>query len=171
MGGPWRIVHWDRFCAARISARARGFARTTCVFVGWPGLTLTLRQPCRIGSPHHPFPMTICRCTAVPRKLAWGSLSAAITVALKRFVDVADGQQEGYDEITVKVGRVTAYRCIVADVTAYRCMVTPATRRGQEAARAAEFQVSGAGAHFPIPWSAGGAGPQRARSHREGSAR
>jgi hypothetical protein len=56
-------------------------------------------------SPHHPFPMTICRCTAAPRELAGGSLSTAITVALKRFVDLADGQQEGYDEITVKVGR------------------------------------------------------------------
>lgn len=39
------------------------------------------------------------------QEMAGGSLSAAITVALKRFVDVADGQQEGYDEITVKVGR------------------------------------------------------------------
>jgi hypothetical protein len=102
--------------------------------------------------------VTICRCTAVPRKLAGGSLSAAIKVALKALC-FADRQQEGY-EITVKVGWVTAYRCLVADVTAYRCMVTPATRRGREAAGAAEFQVSLAGAHFPIPWAAGGAGPQ-----------
>jgi len=39
------------------------------------------------------------------QEMAGGSLSAAITAALKRFVDVADGQEEGYDEITVKVGR------------------------------------------------------------------
>jgi len=49
--------------------------------------------------------MTICRCTAAPSELAGGSLAAANTVALTRFVDLADGQQEGHDEITVKVGR------------------------------------------------------------------
>jgi hypothetical protein len=35
---------------ARISARGTGLRASRCVFIGWPGLTLTLRQPCRIGS-------------------------------------------------------------------------------------------------------------------------
>ena len=33
-----------------------------------------------------------------------GSLSAAIVTALRRYVDTEEGRQEGYDEITVKVG-------------------------------------------------------------------
>jgi EXLDI family protein len=36
--------------------------------------------------------------------LAGGNLSAAITKALRRYVDVEDGRREGFDEITVRVG-------------------------------------------------------------------
>ena len=36
--------------------------------------------------------------------LAGGNLSAAITGALRRFVEVEEGRLEGYDEITVRVG-------------------------------------------------------------------
>jgi EXLDI family protein len=38
------------------------------------------------------------------QELAGGSLSAAITGALRRFVEVEEGRREGYDEITVRVG-------------------------------------------------------------------
>jgi len=36
--------------------------------------------------------------------LAGGNLSAAISAALRRYVDVEEGRQEGYDEIIVTVG-------------------------------------------------------------------
>ena len=36
--------------------------------------------------------------------IAGGNLSAAITKALRRYVDVEDGRREGFDEITVRVG-------------------------------------------------------------------
>lgn len=38
------------------------------------------------------------------QELAGGNLSAAITKALRRYVDVEDGRREGFDEITVRVG-------------------------------------------------------------------
>ncbi len=38
------------------------------------------------------------------QELAGGNLSAAIVKALRRFVDVEAGRQEGFDEITVRVG-------------------------------------------------------------------
>jgi EXLDI family protein len=38
------------------------------------------------------------------QEYAGGNLSAAITTALRRYVEVEEGRQEGYDEITVKVG-------------------------------------------------------------------
>ena len=38
------------------------------------------------------------------QELAGGNLSAAITAALRRHVDVEEGRQEGYDEIIVRVG-------------------------------------------------------------------
>jgi EXLDI family protein len=38
------------------------------------------------------------------QKLAGGNLSAAISSALRRYVDTADGRREGFDEITVRVG-------------------------------------------------------------------
>ena len=38
------------------------------------------------------------------QELAGGNLSAALARALRRFVEVEEGRQEGYDEITVKVG-------------------------------------------------------------------
>lgn len=37
-------------------------------------------------------------------EIAGGKLSAAISAALRRYVEVADALDEGYDEITVKVG-------------------------------------------------------------------
>ena len=36
--------------------------------------------------------------------LAGGNLSAAISAALRRYVDVEEGRREGYDEIVVRVG-------------------------------------------------------------------
>ncbi len=44
------------------------------------------------------------------QELAGGSLSAAITTALRRYVDQKDGQDEGFEEITVKVGIKGAQR-------------------------------------------------------------
>lgn len=38
------------------------------------------------------------------QELAGGSLSAAITDALRRYVDVQDTKEAGYDDITVRVG-------------------------------------------------------------------
>jgi EXLDI family protein len=38
------------------------------------------------------------------QELAGGNLSAAISNALRRYVDVEDGRREGFDEITVRVG-------------------------------------------------------------------
>ncbi|MDQ2784662.1 MAG: EXLDI protein [Chloroflexota bacterium] len=38
------------------------------------------------------------------QELAGGNLSAAITGALRRFVEVEEGRRAGYDEITVKIG-------------------------------------------------------------------
>ena len=38
------------------------------------------------------------------QEIAGGSLSAAITKALRRYVDLEDGRREGFDEITVRVG-------------------------------------------------------------------
>jgi EXLDI family protein len=38
------------------------------------------------------------------QKLAGGNLSAAITKALRRYVDMEDGRREGFDQITVRVG-------------------------------------------------------------------
>ncbi|WP_432943489.1 EXLDI protein [Kribbella sp. CA-253562] len=36
-----------------------------------------------------------------------GNLSSAISIALRRYVEMEEGRQEGYDEITVRVGRGT----------------------------------------------------------------
>lgn len=38
------------------------------------------------------------------QELAGDNLSAAITAALRRYVDVEEGLQEGFDEITIRVG-------------------------------------------------------------------
>jgi EXLDI family protein len=38
------------------------------------------------------------------QEIAGGNLSAAISKALRRYVDTAEGLSEGYDEITVRVG-------------------------------------------------------------------
>jgi EXLDI family protein len=38
------------------------------------------------------------------QELAGGKLSAAISAALRRYVEMEEGRQEGYDEITVTVG-------------------------------------------------------------------
>jgi EXLDI family protein len=38
------------------------------------------------------------------QELAGGNLSAAISSALRRYVDMEDGRREGFDEITVRVG-------------------------------------------------------------------
>lgn len=38
------------------------------------------------------------------QELAGGNLSAAISNALRRFVDVEEGRKEGYDEVIVRVG-------------------------------------------------------------------
>ncbi|WP_433361710.1 EXLDI protein [Actinoplanes sp. CA-142083] len=38
------------------------------------------------------------------QELSGGNLSATITTALKRFVDAEEGRNEGYEEITVRVG-------------------------------------------------------------------
>ena len=38
------------------------------------------------------------------QELAGGNLSSAIATALRRYVDVEEGRQLGYDEITVRVG-------------------------------------------------------------------
>jgi EXLDI family protein len=38
------------------------------------------------------------------QEIAGGKLSGAIAAALKRYVELADGLDEGYDEVTVKVG-------------------------------------------------------------------
>lgn len=38
------------------------------------------------------------------QELAGGNLSAAIAAALRRYVEVEEGRQEGYDEIVVRVG-------------------------------------------------------------------
>jgi EXLDI family protein len=38
------------------------------------------------------------------QELSGGNLSATITSALKRYVEVEEGRQEGYEEITVRVG-------------------------------------------------------------------
>ncbi len=39
------------------------------------------------------------------QELAGGNLSAAISTALRRYVEAEEGRLEGWDEITVKVGR------------------------------------------------------------------
>jgi EXLDI family protein len=36
--------------------------------------------------------------------LSGGNLSAAVSAAIRRYVEVEEGRQDGYDEITVKVG-------------------------------------------------------------------
>ncbi|GAA0432776.1 hypothetical protein Acor_06650 [Acrocarpospora corrugata] len=41
------------------------------------------------------------------QELAGGKLSTAISVALRRYVEMEEGRQEGYDEIIVKVGQGT----------------------------------------------------------------
>lgn len=38
------------------------------------------------------------------QKLAGDNLSAAVSAALRRYVDVEEGRREGFDEITVRVG-------------------------------------------------------------------
>ncbi len=38
------------------------------------------------------------------QELVGGNLSAAITTALRRFVDIEEGRAQGYDEIVVRVG-------------------------------------------------------------------
>ena len=38
------------------------------------------------------------------QKLAGGNLSAAIAKALKRYVETAEGLQEGFDDVVVRVG-------------------------------------------------------------------
>jgi EXLDI family protein len=38
------------------------------------------------------------------QELAGGNLSAAITTAIRRFVEIEEGRHEGHDEVTVKVG-------------------------------------------------------------------
>jgi EXLDI family protein len=38
------------------------------------------------------------------QELAGGNLSAAIATALRRYVDLEEAQQEGFDEVTVRVG-------------------------------------------------------------------
>ncbi len=38
------------------------------------------------------------------QELAGGNLSAAISAALRRYVDVEEGRQEGFDDIVVRVG-------------------------------------------------------------------
>jgi EXLDI family protein len=38
------------------------------------------------------------------QELSGGNLSATISAALRRYVEVEEGRREGYDEITVKVG-------------------------------------------------------------------
>jgi EXLDI family protein len=38
------------------------------------------------------------------QQIAGGNLSAAISLALRRYVEVAEGHQAGYDEIVVRVG-------------------------------------------------------------------
>ncbi len=38
------------------------------------------------------------------QELAGGNLSAAISAALRRYVDMEEGRREGFDEITVRVG-------------------------------------------------------------------
>lgn len=38
------------------------------------------------------------------QELAGGNLSAAISTAVRRYVDVEEGRQEGYDEIIVRIG-------------------------------------------------------------------
>src|SRR4051794_37932616 len=38
------------------------------------------------------------------QELAGGKLSAAISAALRRYVDVEEGRQQGFDEIVVRVG-------------------------------------------------------------------
>nr|BFE85439.1 hypothetical protein GCM10020093_080400 [Planobispora longispora] len=44
------------------------------------------------------------------QELAGGKLSAAISMALRRYVEMEEGRQEGYDEIVVKVGQGAAVR-------------------------------------------------------------
>ncbi|HZC25704.1 MAG TPA: EXLDI protein, partial [Actinopolymorphaceae bacterium] len=39
------------------------------------------------------------------QELVGGNLSAAITTALRRYIELEEGRQEGFDEITVKVGQ------------------------------------------------------------------
>ncbi|OAT70904.1 hypothetical protein AWB85_06400 [Mycobacteroides immunogenum] len=41
------------------------------------------------------------------QEIAGGNLSAAISAALKRYVELEDAHKEGYDEITVRVGAGT----------------------------------------------------------------
>ncbi|WP_030453566.1 EXLDI protein [Herbidospora cretacea] len=43
-------------------------------------------------------------------ELAGGKLSAAISTALRRYVEMEEGREEGYDEVIVKVGQGTAVR-------------------------------------------------------------
>ncbi|WP_062347721.1 EXLDI protein [Herbidospora yilanensis] len=43
-------------------------------------------------------------------ELAGGKLSAAISTALRRYVEMEEGREEGYDEIIVKVGQGAAVR-------------------------------------------------------------
>src|SRR5215475_9437508 len=38
------------------------------------------------------------------QEIAGGNLSAAISNALKRYVDIAEGLQEGFDDVVVRVG-------------------------------------------------------------------
>jgi len=38
------------------------------------------------------------------QELSGGNLSATITAALRRYIEIEEGRREGYDEVTVKVG-------------------------------------------------------------------
>ena len=72
------------------------------------------------------------------QELAGGNLSAAISSALRRYVDVEEGRREGFDEVVVRVGLGTGRKVrfvgvlagMVADTTTSAWRSTASTAAG-----------------------------------------
>ena len=63
------------------------------------------------------------------QELAGGNLSAAISSALKRYVDVEEGRLEGFDDVVVRVGLGTGRKVRFVGAPRRRCWPTPPSKR------------------------------------------
>jgi EXLDI family protein len=62
------------------------------------------------------------------QELSGGNLSAAISAAIRRYVEVEEGRQEGYEEITVKVGLGAGRKVRFSGVLLGEWLATTSTR-------------------------------------------